>query len=457
MAPLRWALLVTVAGVSLAGCATAPLNAPLGTTRETATYSIDRGIHANGPERLLVVLYFSGGGSRAAALGYGVLQELAHTPLPGGRRMLDQVGTISAVSGGCFPAAYYCLYGERTFTDFAPTFLYRDVQGDLYGRCFNPVGMTRLFSSRFGRSDIAAEYYDTLLFHGATFGDLARGPATRPVLVINATCITNGGPFQFIQEQFDMIGSDLNQYPLSRAVAASSAFPILLSPVRIKNYAGKTPARPPIRRPTERGLTMFTNLREDVARADAIYEDAAAHPYLHLVDGGLSDNLGMRGMFNFVAEQGGWGNVMEDLRHAGVSKLVLIVVNAAVVTEQDWDRVPGTPTGPTVIRALSNALINQSNREMLNAVRTSLSLWQQQRQTLRQPGDPEDPKVYFVNVSFENIADPAERARFNRIPTRLNIGKEQADMVIAKAGELLRRSPDFRQLLQDVQPAAVVP
>jgi len=454
---LHWLLPVCVAVLALAGCATAPLNAPHGPARDPVTYSLDRGLRDPGPDRLLVMLYFSGGGSRAAALGYGVLQELAQTPLPGGGRMLDQVGTISAVSGGCFPAAYYCLYGDRTFTEFAPTFLYRNVQGKLYGRCFGPAGLVRLCSSRFGRSDLAAEYYDELLFHGATFGDLARGPATRPLLVINATHISNGEPFQFLQEQFDLIGSDLNRYPISRAVAASSAFPILLTPVALQNHARPASGRAAPKLPPERGLAMFTNVREDTARAAAIYGDSAAHPYLHLADGGLSDNLGMRGMYNFVAQQGGWGNVMDELRRAGVDKLVLIVVNAAIVTGQEWDCVPDTPTGRTVIRAMSNALINQSNRGMLNSVRTSLRVWEQQRKALRQPGDPEDPKVYFVNVSFNGIADAAERERFHRVPTRFNLGREQADFVVAKAGELLRRSPDFLQLIQDLQSPPAAP
>lgn len=114
---------------------------------------------------------------------------------------------------------------------------------------------------------------------------------------------------------------------------------------------------------------MFTNLREDITRASALYGDAAAHPYIHLADGGLSDNLGMRGMLNYVAQQGGWGNFMSELRHAGFDKIALVVVNAAVVTTQNWDLVPDTPTS-TVIRAVSNALVNQSNRSMLGVVRT---------------------------------------------------------------------------------------
>jgi NTE family protein len=62
----------------------------------------------------LLILAFSGGGTRAAAFAYGVLEELAATPVVLGgrpRRLLDEVDLISAVSGGSFTAAYYGLYG----------------------------------------------------------------------------------------------------------------------------------------------------------------------------------------------------------------------------------------------------------------------------------------------------------------------------------------------------------
>ena len=46
-------------------------------------------------------------------------------------RLLDEVDTISGVSGGSFPAAYFGLYGDRIFEDFEERFLYRNVQGAL--------------------------------------------------------------------------------------------------------------------------------------------------------------------------------------------------------------------------------------------------------------------------------------------------------------------------------------
>ncbi len=98
-----------------------------------AGYSIRSGGGSGwGSSEISLILAFSGGGTRAAALAYGVLEELRDTKVmiagqPG--RLLDQIDIISSVSGGRFTSAYYGLYGDRIFDDFEDVFLRRDVQG----------------------------------------------------------------------------------------------------------------------------------------------------------------------------------------------------------------------------------------------------------------------------------------------------------------------------------------
>jgi predicted acylesterase/phospholipase RssA len=74
------------------------------------------------------------------------------------------------------------------------------------------------------------------VFESASFDALAR-KATRPFLIINATNLYQGARFEFTDPQFRYLGSDISSYPVSRAVAASSAFPFLLSPISLVNYA----------------------------------------------------------------------------------------------------------------------------------------------------------------------------------------------------------------------------
>ena len=94
------------------------LNAPLDSLDPGRGYRFQSVAPHASSDDLLLMLAFSGGGTRAASLSYGVLEELARTPVgaaPAQHRLLNDVGMISSVSGGSFTAAYYGLYGDRIF------------------------------------------------------------------------------------------------------------------------------------------------------------------------------------------------------------------------------------------------------------------------------------------------------------------------------------------------------
>ena len=214
------------------GCVHCPVNAPLPPAAARAGYRFQNVAPQTNSDDLLLMLAFSGGGTRAAELSYSVLEELKKKDvgLPDNQHpLLDDVGLISAVSGGSFTATYYALWGDRIFTDFEPQFLKKDVQTGLLLRALAPWNLVRLPSPSFSRTDVAADYYDHLLFKGATYADIMaqRG---RPFLCVNATDIASGARFEFTQDEFDLIQPDLSQFPVSHAVAASSALPPLPDP-----------------------------------------------------------------------------------------------------------------------------------------------------------------------------------------------------------------------------------
>ena len=256
--------------VLLSGCAStmAPHNAPFAGEIAARGYRVGASRPAGTPESLVFGLSFSGGGTRAAALAYGVLEELARTPVMVGgeqRRMLDLVETISAVSGGSYTAAYYGLFGERIFKDFEPRFLKRNVQNEMATTLFSPANLFNMSSPYYGRSDVTAEYLDEILFEGKTFSDLdaAVRQHGRPFVLINATDMARTSRFEFTQDQFDLLCSDIGSYKVSRAVTASSAIPVVFSPItlaqlrrtmRLQRAAVDDPgaARPPRLRTTLR-------------------------------------------------------------------------------------------------------------------------------------------------------------------------------------------------------------
>ena len=125
------------------GCAAyRPVNAPLKQWDPEYGYRLKRTQVERPMGDVLLVLAFSGGGTRAAALSYGVLQELRDTQVVVGgveTRLLDEIDLITAVSGGSFTAAYYALYGDRIFQDFEPRVLRRNLQRRLLLELLRPL------------------------------------------------------------------------------------------------------------------------------------------------------------------------------------------------------------------------------------------------------------------------------------------------------------------------------
>jgi hypothetical protein len=107
--------------LGLGGCATAPINPPLTHADPTAGYRFETREQYSRNKEDIVVLAFSGGGTRAAAFSYGVLEALRDTEVIGRNgqreRLLDSVDVIAGVSGGSFTALAYGLYGDRLFSE----------------------------------------------------------------------------------------------------------------------------------------------------------------------------------------------------------------------------------------------------------------------------------------------------------------------------------------------------
>jgi NTE family protein len=160
---LRLSTLLGVALLLLGGCATRPINPPIAKVEADAGYRFEqrqsRSIGVG--KETLVILAFSGGGTRAAAFSYGVLEYLRQTRIADAKgrsvRLLDEVDLITGVSGGSFTALAYGLYGEKLFDEYESRFLKRNVQGEIVARTLNPANWGRLASPTWGRSELAAQ------------------------------------------------------------------------------------------------------------------------------------------------------------------------------------------------------------------------------------------------------------------------------------------------------------
>jgi NTE family protein len=397
-------------------------------------------------EDMLVIVAISGGGTRAAALGYGVLEELRRTEVMVNgvkRRLLDEVDVISAVSGGTFPATYYALRGEKTFEEFESKVLLRTFESDLAKSIIlNPVNWFRLPSGTFGKSDLFAELYDETVFDHATFAELKK--ANGPFVIINGTDITTGARFSFTQDQFDAICGDLSKVSLARAVATSTALPPLLTPISFENRGGtcgrKTPSWQTAAEAASAGsATPGRALLR--ARALQSYEDPA-RPYVHVFDGGLSENLGLAEVIRAMEILKVSPDEKELAAISRAKKIVVIAVNALRFPIVDWDSHDAPPDTDIVTDQMWSIPVDRITMDGVEQVNDKLAAWQ--------AAAPER-RTYFAQVTFENLKDPAERLYFKKVKTRLQLPKEQIDKVREVAGRLLREAPAFQRLLADLR------
>ncbi len=425
------------------GCKHYPVNERL-TARDTEKgYYFHLQSRPNNSDELLVILAFSGGGTRAAAFSYGVLEALREQTIAidgEERSLLNEVDAISSVSGGSFTAAAYGLYGDETFNILEDAFLKRNVQGALAFRVLNPFRWPGLWSSTWSRSDLAAQYYDEILFHGATFADLQRKEG--PFIIINSTDASEGGRFNFTQYIFDVLCSDLSNYPVSRAVAASSAVPGLLTPITLNNYGG----------------TCDYTGDEWISRLDAEYTgrlQLRAHelssmgngtnrPYLHLVDGGVADNLGLRPLMDTMSVIEQSPDLVAGLKTRNVKKIVVISANAYSSPAKDWDSKPSPPGSIALAAAAAAHTLDRYSIETLQLFRDEFERWQGKL------GVDTEIELYPVMLSFTKFKDTQQKNFYLSLPTSFFLKPTDVDKLREAGHTLLYDNDVYKKFLTDL-------
>ena len=459
------AVFALAAVCALSGCATRPISERIEHFDPATNYAYERSPGNAGDSQNLVMLAFSGGGTRAAAFSFGVLETLRDMEVTtrSGRkvRALDEVDVITGISGGSFTALAYGLYGDKLFDQYEQRFLKRNVQSELIARALNPFNWGALVSTGWGRSELAANLYDEILFNGATYADLK---PDGPQIFIGATDLAEGARIIFSKQNFDVMCADLSDFRLSRAAAASSAVPVLLSSVTVDNYGGTCDYRfpswtrlfidnpnPP--RPAARTLRRLQELQN--------YVDRTKRPYLHLVDGGVSDNIGVRGILDVLATFEALHAAGIETRFDHVRNFIVFVVNSLATPPNDWDLHENPPGTFDVLLKATGTPIDRYSYDTVETLKDMQAQWQSYRairdalKTLPQP-DPKldfvtrapDANIYVIDVSFAALKDAAERDYLNRLATSFSLPAEAVDRLEAAARTAILEAPDIQHFMQ---------
>lgn len=420
---------------------------------EYAATAAPRSPQQSAPQRsssIVAAVTLSGGGARAAAFGLGVLQELKATSFAWEGRettLLDQVGLISGVSGGSVLATHYAAFGDETLDRFEQDFLLVDFERGLIQGALAPDTLHDLTSPWFGRSNVLAQRLDAL-YHGRTFGDLLARPRG-PELLVTATDLTTGAPFEFTPEQFRLICSDFASVPLSFAVASSSAVPLLLTPTTLRNFAGRCT-------PPQQAIGAADNFRARLLNANAqSYLDAKERPFVHLVDGGLSDNLGVRTLLDHLIAGGAIKGSFPDAAPGSIRRLILIVVNSERDVTERIDHSDRVPSTGQVLDALVFGAGSRETLVTLAILNDDVQRWS--LELAQQRGTPDSPfaadaQIHIVSVSLRDVGNHQMRRSLLQVPTAFTIDPSDVTRLKQAGREALRESKAFQRLVRTLAP-----
>lgn len=226
-----------------------------------------------------VGLALSGGGFRATLFGLGSLWRLNEAGI------LGKLDRISSVSGGSILAGLLAHRWQRLdFDQGCASNFEQEVAVPLRSLCHRTIdvaaGIKGVMNPFRSAGEYLADCYEKFLFHGATTRDMpVPGDIGQPLFILYATNLQTGRSFRFRQDMLADWKLGVARgvgVPLAQAVAASSAFPPVFSPIIVE--------------------TDPANWTEG---ADIQYLDQLRRRIV-LTDGGVYDNMGLEGLVGKV-------------------------------------------------------------------------------------------------------------------------------------------------------------
>lgn len=383
-----------------------------------------------GDDERLVGIALSGGGSRASLFGAAGMEALWEHGL------LDGTDYISSVSGGSIAASYYFkkramdeepLDGE--FFDQFKTAMRHDFYNSMEWRqCYK---IRWLSSTR--RSSSLKEVLDKRFLDGLTLGEL--GDKT-PRLLINATVYDSGRRFVFTTLGMDEVGFDFSSlkgvaeelaaspairtatftddqvlgavpvdFPVSLAVAASAAVPLLMGPVTVQLDS----------------------------------------TYLHLGDGGLFDNSGTETLEQVI--------LRKLQTQGGAGTAVIFAFDSGFKTDQEelaHTRKLRINNHPNLLVDIPTARAEAYRQVVRRALRDELDGHGIDSFVMDHTSASIDPRLLPASCSKESELCAEERCReaiedyIARVPTHLKIKPCAADLIELAAHAVVHRELEER-------------
>lgn len=197
------------------------------------------------------------------------------------------------------------------------------------------------------------------------------------------------------------------------------------------------------------------------ARNRVAYLDKDARPYVHLMDGGLADNIGLRSLEDAFLRTSGF--IRRLINEGEIDKLVFIVVNARTEDQDGLSRSESPPSLRTVAFKTATVALDNYSFETIEFMRDHATARKQTQKVIaacqkmldKCEGQhlPELAKTidpYVIEVNFEAIPDPVRRNYFLGLPTSFSLSRDQVKELVEIGPQLLDQSPDFKAMLDSL-------
>jgi len=438
-----------LAGILLCRCCAPKYNQPLLSVDKEPVATIESVVQDT---QMLFATTFSGGGTRAMAMGYFVCKELNKVIYKDSSTLMKEIDITSGVSGGSFVSAALPIY-RNDWDSFYTKGVIRDIQGDLVKRMLLPWNWPKLLSPYYTRTDLASEYYHKHIFKKHTFGSIL----PYPILYINSTLLAQGTHFVYNDDYFRYINSNIKSYPIGYACAASSAFPVGFPAMTLKNY-GKTATQDSLLkdrkykrafRNKERDMDLFVYWRLRKFLNDKSNE------WIHNQDGGIAGNTGIKRILDECKTNGIINRAINNVKNP-LKRIVLLTMDAGTQKVDQNGSKQSPPNSLDVVLYTTTTSMDILSGERFEEVKDYLGqIWQVAQQS--QSGMAfEDralsklEKPYLIEINARNIKDPKLATDFNKLPTSFHLDSDQLMVIESAVNHLLNNNSEYQRLLESI-------
>lgn len=425
------------------------------------------------PNRPLIAIAFSGGGSRAAALAAVVVDQLNRVTYRDGdqtRTLGSDIAVASSVSGGSVYNADLGLHGPAHARAFAERIQSFDGIGWLAQRAFNPFTWIGLQLKGETRVDEQQRMLEVLLDTNATMAALNR--AGQPLVLMNASDLIAGQVFTFDRATMDDLCFDYDKVPVSLGANASAAVPVAYTPVLLHNNSYVAGGCPGARNTNQAYRTMvqqpgaaYANLeafraaryrqalRDETVKASGgsnTIPPARNPEYVRLVDGGVVDNSALTGLRRALLSIGAPADIGRLVAQKKLRNLVVIVVNARADSPNPLDKSPAYTTILDIAGGSVDALIDSAAGQSASLFKVFTQQLAEERNAMGATFN-----IYPVTIDFDQLPiatsdERAEQQAVKTIATSWTLPPGTVDLLDRVAGKLLWRDPCFNALAKEI-------